>query len=1098
MARRDPRLQDTGIIKKVYSFDKGMFSKKPEEDIPDTASPLPVNCAFDDKYCLTKVWGTKKLVTGGTNEEYNRFIVNPVYTLYNYVSPDGIQYLMIQGIDIDDAKMSLYYMNRQSSYPATLTANPTRILGSGSELTSTRRLTYATYIGRMYVWNGADDLRYWNASSWRVYHDDEDEKFKYLLAHGQRLWAASSAKNPSRLIYTDLKHHNFYHYFDLDANRIDFASAKDYSPIMWICEFKDSVLIFKANSIYRLWGNPEDVINFDCISEGIGTINGWSVQVWNNLVYFVWKDGVYVLGDTNVAASLEDRKLQIVPNVARISSEIDDYWLTNFTLPDPFKMGQLTYAGNDDFCSELNFDAGGDASNFKADDVGIEENDEITNGSATAKVVAVSKTSGTWTGGDAVGVLYVTRISGTWANNDAIKIGVTQFATVNGDLTTEWSYSDVEVYKAPLSENPDVLNFNMEWSSYPHTISNSAYQTDVNDDTWVDIRSNLGINQYNSQGFKLCSAPQYHDMSIPSGVLLYWKETGDVSGDTYKVYITDEATDKPDFTNLYAEGKITGNFLHGIEELAFDAGTSEIYAGETITGASSSATGVVHKVVVTSDLGWTAAAGYLYIKGVTGTWEDGENIQISSVTHAVTNTGATADSSPISTGCWVFVEMQYWNNPQNLYDGDTLNPPQVYIGVKCTGDDSSNKISWCYKAGDNYENGQMVNSDDETPSSQDDLDYCFKYYGRVWLNSGNFATNTLTAGSDIQEWLHLYISENKDTLGDYTRNSEILKIQYEVMDADSGWDWANASETVNGGKITGTGRYIRVRVYFTRASGYATTGLDSFSMESMRITYTTQETNEQLISSVIWKDNYIFSAMVADTATTYCLDFDGSDDYCDITSHADLNPGTGDFAISLWVNGASGDQADGDAHFLTKRVTTLSGTVGADMIWCLAYTATKVRLYFGGYSTTTSAVTILDSTWHHIAFSVDRDGTSYCWVDGVEKYSDTYFQAASGDHTSTRNAFIGTSGILGTSGNIYRYNGLMDDVSVYKRTMTQVEAEWLYNNPGFIMNNANLSCHFKMNEGTGDTAEDSSDNDHDAELGGSGHTAVRQPTWTAR
>ena len=1094
MARRDPRLQDKGLIKKVYSFDKGMFSKKPQEDIPDTASPLPINCAFDDKYCLSKVWGTKKLVTGGTNEEYNRFIVNPVYTLYNYVSPDGVQYLMIQGIDIDDGKMSLYYMNRQNSYPATLTADPTRILGSGSELTAPRRLTYATYLGRMYVWNGADSLRYWNASSFRVYHDDNDEKFKYLQAHGQRLWAAGSAKNPSRLIYTDLKHHNFYHYFELDANRIDFSSAKDYSPIMWICEFKDSMLIFKVNSIYRLWGNPEDVINFDCISEGIGTINGWSVQVWNNLVYFAWKDGIWVLGDTNVAASLEDRKLQIVPNVARISSEIDDYWLDNFTLPDPFKMGQLTYAGFDDLCSELNFDAGGDASNFKADDVGIEENDEITNGSALAKVVAVSLTSGTWTGGDAVGILYVTRISGTWSNNDAIKIGVTQFATVNGDLTTEWTLSDLEVYKAPITENQDVLGFNMEWSSYPHTISNSAYQTDVTDNTWVDIRSNLGANQYVSQSFKLDATTP--DTPIASGFALYWKETGDVSGDTYKVYVTDEASGNPDFGNVYAEGIITGNFLHGIEELSFDAGSSEIYIGETINGQTSGATGVVHQVIVTSDLGWSAATGYLYIKGVTGTWQDGENIRVSTTVHAVTNTGATADSSPISTGCWVFPEMQYWDNPQNLYDGDIENPPQVYIGIKCTGDDSSNKISWCYKDSDNYTGGQMVNSDDETPASQDTLDYCFKYYGRVFLEYGSFATDTLTAGSDIQEWLHLYISLNEDTLGGYTRTSEIYKVQYEVMDADSGWDWTNAKETVNGGKITGTGRYIRVRVYFTRPGSYSVGAMDSFSMESMRITYTTQETNEQLISSIVWKDNYIFSAMVADTTTTYCLDFDGTDDYCDIANHADLNPGTGDFAMSLWVNGKAADNP-GQITFLAKRITTLAGNYTADMIWGMDYGGGTLKPYFGYRTANSSATTVLDETWHHIAFSVDRDGNGYVWVDGVEKLETTQFQTST-DYTSTRNAFLGLTGTGGSATYIYEYDGLMDDVSIYKRTMTQVEAEWLYNNPGFIMNNANLSCHFKMNEGTGNTAEDSSDNDHDAELGGSGHTSTKQPTWTER
>jgi len=145
----------------------------------------------------------------------------------------------------------------------------------------------------------------------------------------------------------------------------------------------------------------------------VGTINGWTVQVYNELVYFAAADGVWVYGDTNIAASSEDRRLQVQPNVVRISSEIDTYWGDNFTIPDPYKVEEVSKGGYADYCSTLSYTTGGDASNFKADDVGIEPNDYIIGGTskAVAKVVAVDLDSGTWTGGDAAGTLYLSEVS---------------------------------------------------------------------------------------------------------------------------------------------------------------------------------------------------------------------------------------------------------------------------------------------------------------------------------------------------------------------------------------------------------------------------------------------------------------------------------------------------------------------------------------------------------------------------------------------------------------------------------------------------------------------------------------------------------------
>ena len=73
--------------------------------------------------------------------------------------------------------------------------------------------------------------------------------------------------------------------------------------------------------------------------------------------------------------------------------------------------------------------------------------------------------------------------------------------------------------------------------------------------------------------------------------------------------------------------------------LAFDAGTAAIAVESTVTGATSSATGivVVAGVVETGSYAGSDAAGYLILSQVSGTFANNENLQVSAVTKAVAN-----------------------------------------------------------------------------------------------------------------------------------------------------------------------------------------------------------------------------------------------------------------------------------------------------------------------------------------------------------------------------------------------------------------------------------------------------------------------------
>lgn len=82
--------------------------------------------------------------------------------------------------------------------------------------------------------------------------------------------------------------------------------------------------------------------------------------------------------------------------------------------------------------------------------------------------------------------------------------------------------------------------------------------------------------------------------------------------------------------------------------LAFETGAAAFAQGDTVTGASSGATGVVLAagVVTSGDYGTGDAAGYVGLGGVTGTFVDGENLQVSGVTRAASDGTAEMSESP--------------------------------------------------------------------------------------------------------------------------------------------------------------------------------------------------------------------------------------------------------------------------------------------------------------------------------------------------------------------------------------------------------------------------------------------------------------------
>lgn len=78
-------------------------------------------------------------------------------------------------------------------------------------------------------------------------------------------------------------------------------------------------------------------------------------------------------------------------------------------------------------------------------------------------------------------------------------------------------------------------------------------------------------------------------------------------------------------------------------QLSFTGGTgAAIVEGNTVTGATSGATGVVARVVVQNGTTWAGATGRLILSSTTGTFSASENLQVSGTTRAVAGGAASA------------------------------------------------------------------------------------------------------------------------------------------------------------------------------------------------------------------------------------------------------------------------------------------------------------------------------------------------------------------------------------------------------------------------------------------------------------------------
>ena len=267
--------------------------------------------------------------------------------------------------------------------------------------------------------------------------------------------------------------------------------------------------------------------------------------------------------------------------------------------------------------------------------------------------------------------------------------------------------------------------------------------------------------------------------------------------------------------------------------------------------------------------------------------------------------------------------------------------------------------------------------------------------------------------------------------------------------------------------------------------------------------------------------------IVTDPDRGLVLALDGDGDYVDCGNPAALNFSTGDWTLSAWVKNTMTGTGDTNKGSIIAN----GGDGGGGHRYCLVITESdegRVTLVTDDNSkkrTAKGGTNVNDDVWHHV-LGVRDGGKVRLYIDGVEDASSDINEDLSG--ASQANVLIGAI-TLASDGSIYKtYAGLIDDVRIYDSALSTDNVAFLADKGGtapatgpianwafegdFTDSSGNgfdgtpvgeyelieekigyygpLIAHYTFDEGSGDTAVDSSGNGLNGVISGAVYTAT--------
>lgn len=138
----------------------------------------------------------------------------------------------------------------------------------------------------------------------------------------------------------------------------------------------------------------------------------------------------------------------------------------------------------------------------------------------------------------------------------------------------------------------------------------------------------------------------------------------------------------------------------------------------------------------------------------------------------------------------------------------------------------------------------------------------------------------------------------------------------------------------------------------------------------------------------------------------------------------------GDFSLAFWL------RTSDSSHVVlgNKRID------GDEKGFAVRFVASVIILKIGNgvdYTEVQSTTDVIDGAWHHVAFTVDRDATSYAYVDGAREGGVANVEDGV-DISSPLDLAIGCDA-LGS----FDMEGDIQDVVIWDRVLSEAEAQGL-------------------------------------------------------
>jgi len=204
-------------------------------------------------------------------------------------------------------------------------------------------------------------------------------------------------------------------------------------------------------------------------------------------------------------------------------------------------------------------------------------------------------------------------------------------------------------------------------------------------------------------------------------------------------------------------------------------------------------------------------------------------------------------------------------------------------------------------------------------------------------------------------------------------------------------------------------------------------------------------------------------------SNTYSLDFDGTDDYVNCGNDSSLQI-SGDITCSCWLKTSSADSP-----------MSLIDKLGSNTGMFIFLSSGKPRIWIGTGSAIVNYENIgsdlRDGAWHHLVVVNDEDVATYVYIDGTAYNNGTATDMA----VNTANNF----NIGSYSTTSWIFEGKIDEVAIWNSALTASEITAIYNSgtpialdsdSGNYSSSADLQGWWRMEEGSGSSVADSSDN----------------------